>query len=101
MRSKAEMLIDNYLYMSGVVHAYERQLPIEAEVYCDFYLPAGKVYIEYWGIENDPAYNARRKAKVEIYQRSKLQLIELTDDHIRNLDDYLPKMLIKYKITVD
>lgn len=101
VRSKAEMLIDNWLYMAGVVHAYERQLPIEEEVYCDFYLPAGKVYVEYWGIENDPAYNARRKTKVEIYQRSKLQLIELTDDHIRNLDDCLPKMLIKYRITVE
>lgn len=100
VRSKAEMLIDNWLYMSGVVHAYERQLPIEEEVYCDFYLPAGKVYIEYWGLENDPVYNARRKVKTEIYLAHKLQLIELTDDHIRNLDDYLPKLLLKYGITV-
>lgn len=101
VRSKAEMLIDNWLYMSGVVHAYERQLPIEEEVYCDFYLPAGKVYIEYWGIENDPAYNTRRKTKVEIYHRYNLNLIELTDEHILNLDDWLPKILLRYKITVD
>lgn len=100
VRSKAEMLIDNWLYMSGVVHAYERQLPIEEEVYCDFYLPTGKVYIEYWGLENDPAYNTRRKAKLEIYQKYTLHLIELTDDHIRNLDDHLPKILLKYGITV-
>lgn len=101
VRSKAEMLIDNWLYMSEVVHAYERRLPIEEEVYCDFYLPAGKVYIEYWGLENDSAYNARRQTKTEIYRRYDLKLIELTDEHIRNLDDYLPKMLLKYGINVE
>jgi hypothetical protein len=101
VRSKAEMLIDNWLYMSGIIHAYERQLPIEEDVYCDFYLPTGKVYIEYWGIENDPTYTARRKTKVGIYQRHNLQLIELTDDHILKLDDVFPKMLLKYKIAID
>ena len=49
VRSKAEMIIDNWLYMAGIVHAYERKLPIEEDVYSDFYIPAGKVYIEYWG----------------------------------------------------
>lgn len=101
VRSKAEMLIDNWLYVSGIVHAYERRLPIEEEVYCDFYLPAGKVYIEYWGLENDSAYNARRQTKTEIYRHHGLKLIELTDEHIRNLDDYLPKMLLKYGIAVE
>jgi hypothetical protein len=101
VRSKAELLIDNWLYMAGVVHAYERRLPIEEEVYCDFYVPAGKVYIEYWGWDNDPAYNERRKAKTEIYQCHGLKLIELTDEHIRNLDDHLPKLLLKYGITVE
>lgn len=101
VRSKAEMLIDNWLYMSGVVHAYERQLPIEEEVYCDFYLPTGKVYIEYWGLENDPTYNARRQTKTDIYRRYRFRLIELTDEHIRNLDDHLPKLLLKYGIAVE
>lgn len=101
VRSKAEMLIDNWLYMAEIVHAYERRLPIEEEVYCDFYVPAGKVYIEYWGLENDPAYNERRKTKTAIYQRHQLRLIELTDEHIRTLDDHLPKLLLKYGITVE
>lgn len=100
VRSKAEMLIDNWLYTSGIVHAYERKLPIEEEVYCDFYLPTGKVYIEYWGFENDAAYNARRKVKTEIYQRYSFNLVELTDEQIRNLDDFLPRLLLKYGIEV-
>jgi hypothetical protein len=100
VRSKAELLIDNWLYMAGIVHAYERQLPIQEEAYCDFYVPAGKVYIEYWGLEQDAAYAARKEAKRVIYQRYQLQLIELTDREIRSLDDCLPKLLLRFGITV-
>ena len=101
VRSKAEMLIDNWLYMAGVVHAYERKLPIEEDVYSDFYIPAGKVYIEYWGYENDPKYLARKKKKLEIYEKYNFNLIELQDTEVQNLDDLLPKMLLKYGVQVD
>ncbi len=94
-RSKAEMLIDNWLYMFEIVHAYERKLPIEENVYCDFYIPAGKVYIEYWGYENDEKYLERKKKKQEIYKKYNLNLIELEDADIQNLDDVLPKYLLK------
>lgn len=63
VRSKAETLIDNWLYMAEIVHAYERKLPIEEDVYSDFYIPKGKVYIEYWGYENNPKYLKRKKEK--------------------------------------
>lgn len=98
VRSRAEMLIDNWLYMSGHVHAYERQLPIEEELYCDFYIPTGKVYIEYWGMESDPKYAARKKVKLDLYKKYNFNLIQLTDEHIRNLDDHLPKMLLKFDV---
>lgn len=100
VRSKAELLIDNWLYMAGIVHAYERRLPIEEEAYCDFYIPGGKVYIEYWGLEHDHAYAARQQAKQALYQRYQLHLIELTDEHVRNLDDCLPKFLLTYGVAV-
>ncbi|MGG4492446.1 glycerol kinase [Brevibacillus reuszeri] len=98
VRSKAEMLIDNWLYMSEIVHAYERKLPIEEDVYCDFYLPVGKVYIEYWGLENDSKYIERKKSKLEIYRKYGFNLIELTDTDIQNLDDVFPKKLLKFGI---
>lgn len=100
VRSKAEMLIDNWLYMAGVVHAYERRLPIEEEMYCDFYIPAGKVYIEYWGYDNDAEYAERKKVKQGLYQKYNLNLIELTDEHIKNLDDFLPPILMKFGVMV-
>lgn len=98
VRSRAEMLIDNWLYMSEIVHAYERKLPIEEDVYCDFYLPVGKVYIEFWGMENDSKYLERKKVKLEIYNKYGFNLIEIEDVDIQNLDDILPKKLLKFGI---
>jgi len=98
VRSRAEMLIDNWLYMAEIVHAYERKLPIEEDVYCDFYIPTGKVYIEFWGLENDPKYAARKEQKKAIYEKYGLNLIELTDADVLNLDDMLPRHLLKFGV---
>jgi len=98
VRSKAEMLIDNWLYMAEIVHAYERKLPIEEDVYSDFYLPAGKVYIEYWGYENEPKYLKRKEQKIALYKKYNFNLIELTDKDVSNLDDVLPRLLLKFNI---
>lgn len=98
VRSKAEMLIDNWLYVAGIVHAYERKLPVEEELYCDFYIPSGKVYIEYWGYENDEKYLTRKEKKKEIYAKYNFKLIELEDKDIQNLDDVLPRLLLKHGV---
>jgi len=98
VRSKAEMLIDNWLYMAEIVHAYERKLPIEEEVYSDFYIPTGKVYIEFWGYDNDEKYLARKQKKQGIYQKYNFNLIELTDEEVLNLDDVLPRLLLKFGV---
>ena len=101
VRSKAEMLIDNFLYSSGIVHAYERKLPVEENAYTDFYLLRGKVYIEYWGLENDPKYRERKQKKLEIYKKHGFNLIELSDEEVKNLDDHLPRLLLPFGIEVD
>jgi hypothetical protein len=98
VRSKAEVLIDNWLYMAEIVHAYERKLPIEENVYCDFYIPTGKVYIEYWGYDEDPKYLARKEKKLAVYEKYGFRLIELGDADVQNLDDILPRLLLKFGI---
>lgn len=105
VRSKAEMLIDNWLYQYGLIHAYERKLPIDEDVYCDFYIPSGNgrpqaVYIEFWGLENDAKYTERKKKKIGIYEREGLCLIQLTDEDIQNIDDILAKKLRQFKIPI-
>ncbi|MFH1852916.1 MAG: glycerol kinase [Candidatus Neomarinimicrobiota bacterium] len=105
VRSRGEVIIDNALYDYGLTHAYERLLPVEEDVYCDFYIPAKKgsesVYIEYWGLEEDDKYAKRKEIKKSVYKRENFNLIELSNKHVENLDDYLPKFLLRYGIRVD
>ncbi len=98
VRSRAELIIDNWLYMAEISHAYERKLPIPESVYCDFYLPSGKVYIEFWGMENDEKYRHRKREKLAIYREYDFRLIELKDGDISNLDDILPGLLLQHGI---
>ena len=100
VRSRAEVIIDNALYDYNLAHAYERKLPIAEDLYSDFYIPSAKVYIEYWGMENDPKYLERKEVKLELYKKYDFNLIELTDNDISNLDDTLPKKLLKFGIKV-
>jgi hypothetical protein len=100
VRSRAEVIIDNALYDYKLAHAYERKLPIEEELYSDFFIPTENVYIEFWGMEDDPKYAERKKIKMEIYKKYDFKLIELNDSDISNLDDHLPKKLLKYGIKV-
>ncbi|WP_346292806.1 hypothetical protein [Sphaerothrix gracilis] len=71
------------------------------EVYCDFYIRLGRVYVEYWGLEDNPRYAARKTQKQQIYAANDLNLIELTDEHIQHLDDYLPQALRKFNVPVN
>jgi hypothetical protein len=98
VHSKAEMLIDNWLYIAEIMHAYERKLPIEENVFCDFYIPTGKVYIEYWENDDDPKYSARKEKKLAVYKKYGLKLIQLDDADVQNLDDILPRLLLKFGI---
>jgi hypothetical protein len=100
VRSRGELIIDNALYDYGLPHAYEKKLPVEEEIYTDFYLPNGKVYIEYWGLEDIPAYSERKKEKIKLYKKYNLNLLELSDKDIYNLDDHLPRKLLMYGIKV-
>jgi len=98
VRSKAELIIDNWLYNKGIVHAYEKKLPTEETLLSDFYIPQKNIYIEYWGYENEAKYLKRKKVKQDIYKRYDFNLIELNDKDIQNLDDMLPRLLLKFGI---
>jgi len=97
VRSKSEIIIDNWLYDSKIVHAVERKLQTEEEVYCDWWIPTGKVYIEYWGLE-DPNYLARKEKKILIYEKYGLKLIQLSEKDISNIYDVLPAKLRDYNV---
>ena len=97
VRSRAELAIDNWLYMQGLVHAYERRVPIAETIISDFYLPSQRIYIEYWGSE-EPDYLKRKRKKQDLYSKHELRLVNVEDRHLDNLDDALPKLLIPHGV---
>lgn len=98
VRSKSEVIIDDWLYINEITHAYERKIPVEENLCCDFFIPKNRVYIEFWGLEDDPAYVKNKQRKLEVYKKYQLNLISLRDSDIKNLDDILPQKLLKFDI---
>jgi len=95
VRSKAEKIIDDWLYRNKIAHAYERKVPIDEEMFCDFYIPQGKIWIEYWGLDEEK-YIKRKDLKKRLYEKNNYHLIELFDEDIIILDDVMPKKLKKF-----
>ena len=72
-------------------------VPIKEDMYCDFYLPKEKIYIEFWGYEEDSKYLNRKNKKIKLYKENELNLIEIDNKTINNIDDFLPKEILKFK----
>jgi hypothetical protein len=100
LQSKAQLIICHWLYMSEIVHAYHRRLPLEGDYRCDFYLPALHLYLEYWGDEDAPGQLSAKLEKKAVYQRHGLRLLELGPDDLSRLDEVLPRKLLKYGLAV-
>ena len=98
VRTIGELRIDNWLYMNGIVHAYARQLPIEQDIVCDFYLPSGKVYLQYWGDNTETQNESQRQAIRDVYQQHGFDMIEVSEEEIDKLDELLPHRLRPYGI---
>lgn len=100
VRSMSELVIDNWLYHHQHRHEYERSVfmpTANKAILSDFYLPDYNVYIEFWGLESDAKYTAYKERKVMLYQENALQLISLSKDDIKQLNDILPDKIQRYK----
>ncbi|MFX0059645.1 MAG: hypothetical protein ACFE85_16885 [Candidatus Hodarchaeota archaeon] len=95
VKSKGELIIDNYLYLNGIQHIYEKKLKIKGQkVKTDWYLPEYNAFIEYWGYYGKE-YMKRKKEKLKIYRKAKLKLISVENrmfnDIYQNLNKFLQK----------
>ena len=101
---REDLALDNWLYLLGVNHAYQRALPNAAdqpELGCaDFYLPAAHLYIECWHSKDDGSALKEKMARLEYYQANDLAYLEIKSNDIDQFDVLLPKMLLKHGITV-
>jgi len=98
--SKAMLMICHWLYMSEIVHACGRRLPLEGDYRSDFYLPSLHLYIEYWGDESAPGQLAAKLEKKAVYERNGLKLLEIGQADLSRLDEVLPRQLLKHGLAV-
>ncbi len=109
VKSKSEVLIDNFLFENGILHAYEKKLPYgktEKEVlHPDFFLKdyLGKgehVYIEHWGYnENNKNYTETKKFKIDLYKKLGITLVCTNErKDIADIDATLERKLNKNNI---
>lgn len=99
VRSKAEVLIDDWLFHNKIFHITEKRIPGHDEIYCDFYLPDYDAYIEYWGL-NNKEYLDKKEWKKNIYKNQRLRLIEIEDTQTKDIDHYLSVRISELKIQV-
>lgn len=90
--------MDNWLYLAGIVHAYARPLPIGKDVTSDFYLPIGKVYLQFWGCDSGETCQQARESMREVYEQHHFNLIEVEPSELDKLDEVLPKRLRQFGI---
>ncbi|WP_432473212.1 hypothetical protein [Amphritea sp. HPY] len=98
LRSEAEVMIDNWLYLADINHACRKQLPVDEDLQADFFIPQGNLYIEFWGTDSAPGYLADKLRKKELFQQYNLNVLELQEEDLKQLDQLLPKQLLRYGI---
>ncbi|MFW9950513.1 MAG: hypothetical protein ACFFKA_10370 [Candidatus Thorarchaeota archaeon] len=77
VRSKGELIIDNYLYLAGLKHDYEKKIKTSmGPIKPDWYLVEYDVYIEYWGFSGK-RYERRKKEKLKFYKNTKMKVISV------------------------
>lgn len=99
VKSKGELIIDNYLYLRGIQHIYEKTIKInEKSIKSDWFLPELKLYIEYWGFYGKE-YIKRKEEKIKLYRKSKTDLISVENQMFSDIYTNLDKMLKKYEVS--
>jgi hypothetical protein len=97
VRSRMEVIIDNWLYNHFLPHAYEKKV-LDLKMISDFYIRFNngfEYYIEAWGLKDD-IYVNRKTEKIKLYKERKINLICINDDILLNLDDYLLNQFSNY-----
>lgn len=96
VRSLSELFIADWLYANRIVFEYEREVffPLGGQyAHCDFYLPDGDVYVEFWGMENDEKYKAYKQWKENLYKANGLCLLSLNFQDLKTFRDAFGRKL--------
>ena len=81
VRSKSEVAIANFLFDNRICYQYERRIFLgDQELHPDFFLPDHDVYIEHFGLLDNPNYKKYATKKADLYKEHNVQLIATDED---------------------
>jgi hypothetical protein len=99
VRSQGELIIDNWLYRNGIIHAYEHRIQRGRDFKkSDFYLQQYDLVIEYWGLAGNDKYEISKRDKINFYNSNKVKFLELYPQDIYMLSEVLKSKLSNYGI---
>lgn len=95
--SKPELLIANWLYLSGVSYAYQRSVHISPSetVFSDFYLPKYAIHIHFQAINIAPSELAQQLERQALSEKHHIKVIQISAEDTNNLDQVLSKALLQ------
>ncbi len=101
VKSREELIVENWLYIAGVNHARDYSLHVGNEsISVDFFLPELQVCIDIWGASDNAAALAEKLNKQEFYKKYGYDFIELHDETIAQVDEVLAKQLLGYGLAI-
>jgi predicted nuclease of restriction endonuclease-like RecB superfamily len=82
VRSRLEQIVDDILFSHNTLHEYEPKIP-DTNLRADFKVRHDNEewYIEIWGTEGSPEYDAKRHEKIDYYNKRKLNLIQISSKY--------------------
>ncbi|MDQ2075499.1 4-alpha-glucanotransferase [Marinimicrobium sp. ABcell2] len=99
--TRGERLIDNWLYLAGVVHARKHALALpDGCPPADFYLPALGLCIEYWSDDAPPGTLAENLQKQEVYKKVGQEYVEIHEGDLEQLDEILARALLRHGLAI-
>lgn len=101
VKSREELIVENWLYIAGVNHAREYTLHAANEIITvDFFLPELQICIDIWGTSDNAATLTEKLNKKEFYKKYGYDFVELHDETIAQVDEVLAKQLLGYGLAV-
>ncbi len=104
VKSRSEAKIANYLSQNNIDYRYEKQIHMKVKwahkryrnkFKPDFYLPKYDVYIEYFGLWEQPKYQKKARQKMAIYHSNRIKLIPIFPNTLKNIDWSIKKDIRK------
>ena len=81
VRSLSEKYVADFFYTHKVAYEYEKHLFLDGyKIKPDFYLPAYDLYVEFWGMLDNPGYLDKVNWKFAMYQKHGINFIALNPD---------------------